>query len=253
MKVFFSDIDNTLIYSYRHDIGQQKQCVEIYQGREISFMTNKSYQALHKICESYTFVPTTTRTIEQYKRIDFGIEVPEYALVCNGGILLKHGISDRAWYEESLKQIEGAEDSLDKAAYHLERDEHISFEIRNIHNLFLFTKSDDVNATVTTLMSELDTEQVDILSNGSKVYVVPKELNKGNALLRLKKKLGAKISIAAGDSEFDVPMLAAADMAMAPDGLRDKIRQAHNVTFVPEHMLFSEEVLNNLEKLAENS
>ena len=38
MIVFYSDLDNTLIYSYRREIGGKKRCVEVYQGREISFM-----------------------------------------------------------------------------------------------------------------------------------------------------------------------------------------------------------------------
>lgn len=36
-------------------------------------------------------------------------------------------------------------------------------------------------------------------------------LNKGNAIERFAKKFGEAISIAAGDSEFDIPMLARAD------------------------------------------
>ena len=39
MAIFFTDLDNTLIYSYRRDIGRDKVCVELYQGREISFVT----------------------------------------------------------------------------------------------------------------------------------------------------------------------------------------------------------------------
>ncbi len=35
MIVFYSDLDNTLIYSYRREIGGKKRCVEVYQGRDI--------------------------------------------------------------------------------------------------------------------------------------------------------------------------------------------------------------------------
>ena len=44
MILFFCDLDNTLIYSYKHEIGSKKRCVELYQGREISFMTEQTYR-----------------------------------------------------------------------------------------------------------------------------------------------------------------------------------------------------------------
>ena len=94
MIVFYSDLDNTLIYSYRREIGGKKRCVEVYQGREISFMSEYSYHLLQEISKKALFIPVTTRTMEQYQRIDLGIGIPEYALVCNGGILLVRGIPE---------------------------------------------------------------------------------------------------------------------------------------------------------------
>ena len=105
MKVFYSDLDNTLIYSYKHEIGERRKCVEVYQGREISFMTEFTWRALKTLMEKLLFVPVTTRTLEQYQRIQLGISMPSYALVCNGGILLKDGEPDRCWYEESLREF----------------------------------------------------------------------------------------------------------------------------------------------------
>ena len=43
MIAFHTDLDNTLIYSYKHDIGPQKRNVELYQGREISYITEETY------------------------------------------------------------------------------------------------------------------------------------------------------------------------------------------------------------------
>ena len=96
MQIVHTDLDNTLIYSYKHEIGGPKTCVEIYQGREISFMTETSHRLLGQLCSKpgVLVVPTTTRTLEQYQRIDLGIGVPEYALVCNGGVLLHQGKED---------------------------------------------------------------------------------------------------------------------------------------------------------------
>ena len=89
--VFFADLDNTLIYSYKREINVPVTWVEQYQGRDISFMTEMSWSLLQQVRRQALFVPATTRTVEQYQRITFGTPPPEYALVCNGGVLLVHG------------------------------------------------------------------------------------------------------------------------------------------------------------------
>lgn len=141
MIIFFSDLDNTMIFSYRHEIGKDKRCVEIYQGREISFVTEKTYGLLKKLKEKALFVPVTTRTVEQYRRIDLGVGTLPYALVCNGGVLLANGQEDESWYLESRRMVEDCQDELRTAARILEEDENRSLEVRDIRGLFLFTKS----------------------------------------------------------------------------------------------------------------
>ena len=69
MIAFFSDLDNTLIFSYKHDIGKEKRCVEIYQGREVSYITERTYGLLTYAASRLLFVPVTTRTEEQYRRM----------------------------------------------------------------------------------------------------------------------------------------------------------------------------------------
>ena len=148
MVVFHSDLDNTLIYSYKHDIGSDKKCVEVYQNREVSFMTKKSFDLLKAVKEKVVFVPTTTRTQEQYERIDLGIGIPRLALVCNGGVLLADGREDTKWYEESLNLIMDCGSELEKSELYLETDKYRSFEVRNIRGLFVFTKSDEPERTM---------------------------------------------------------------------------------------------------------
>lgn len=219
MIIFNSDLDNTLIYSYKHDIGLEKICVEIYQNREISFMRPAWIQQLKKIQKKFLFVPTTTRTMEQYKRISMGIEEPEYALVCNGGILLRNGSVDKGWYKTSLEMISDSQKQLEKAAEILEKDVYRCFEVRFMDQLFLFTKSSQPEKSLLYLQEGLDKKLVDVFCNGIKVYVVPKNLDKGTGIIRFKQKMAAERIVAAGDSEFDKPMLLAADVGMCPQGL----------------------------------
>lgn len=246
MIVFHADLDNTMIYSYKHDIGQEKKCVEIYQGREISFVTDRTFCLLKRVAEQVQFVPTTTRTIEQYQRIDLGIGIPKYALVCNGGVLLVDGREEKEWYAESLSFIEDCQPVLSEAEKILAGDANRSFEVRNIKKLFIFTKSSCPENTVHILKRYCDEECVDVFSNGEKVYVVPKSLNKGMAVRRLRKRLNAEMVLAAGDSEFDLSMLDEADISFAPDSLSmEGCLPVHTNVFGRESM-FSEMVLESV-------
>lgn len=244
MKLFHTDLDNTIIYSYKHDIGTAKRCAEIYKGREISFLTDASYELLKKINERMILVPTTTRSVEQYNRIDLGMGTPQYALVCNGGVLIAGGKEDLDWYEQSLEIVSKSKEMLKYGEELLAMDPYRSMEVRNIQGLFIFTKSGKPLDSVNKLKKVLDMNKVDVFQNGIKVYVVPKKLNKGAGVLRLKEKLKAEKIIAAGDSEFDIPMLNCADVALAPPKLKKKAGINKNVIFTQGSRIFAEEMLD---------
>lgn len=246
MIIFNSDLDNTMIYSYKHDIGENKICAEIYQNREISFVTHKTAELLKQVNSAVNFVPTTTRTLEQYNRINLGIGVPKYALVCNGGVLLVDGVEDVEWYNESFDLVRDCQEQLSAAEIILDNDVNRTFEIRNIRKLFIFTKSSEPLMSVETLKEKLDTNLVDVFNNGVKVYVVPKTLGKGVAVRRLKEKLGAEVTVAAGDSEFDISMLSAADIAIAPKELSEICSLPENTVLFEGEGVFSEFVLEKV-------
>ena len=159
---------------------------------------------------------------EQYKRINLGIPKPKYALVCNGGILLEDGEENPEWYIDSVNMVKDSEDEIKRGIELLEYDTRRNFELRFIRGLFVFTKCEEPETVVIDLRNLLDNSKVDIFNNGTKVYILPKRLNKGVAITRLKKKLGADKVIAAGDSLFDIPMIEMADYAIVPYGLKNQ-------------------------------
>ncbi len=246
MVVFNVDMDNTLIYSYKHDIGDEKYCAEIYQEREISFMTHKTCKLLTELAGKVMIVPTTTRTREQYERIDLGIGKIPYALVCNGGVLIRDGVEDEEWYATSLQMIEDCKEELELGRKLLEEDEDRCFEVRFIKELFLFSKSNQPESTIKRLSERLNTSLVNVFSNGTKVYVVPAKLNKGTALQRFKEWIHADITIAAGDSEFDIPMLMCADIGLAPQALQINEKISGELIRIPKEVLFSEGIVEYL-------
>ena len=245
MLMFNVDLDNTLIYSYKHEINGGKKCVERYQGKEVSFMSDRTQELLLNVSKRVLLVPTTTRTVEQYERIDLGVGEISHALVCNGGVLLLNGAEDEAWYEESLERIRDSRRELEKAERALDEDENRCLEVRNIRELFLFTKSEKPLESVSRLRLALDGNVLDVFCSGVKVYVMPKALTKGNAVMRLKEKLGAERVIAAGDSVFDVSMLQCAEVGIAPAGLAVE-GAAGKIVKVETDRLFSETMLEYL-------
>lgn len=217
MDLFVSDLDNTLIYSYRREIGEAKRLVESKDGRALSFMTELTHRLLEQVRTCCCFVPSTTRSLEQYERISiFSDWTPQYALVSNGGNLLRNGEVDGEWYSESRRLCEEAESSLRDAERLLAEDPLVSFEVRRVDGLFIFSKSQDPQQTMMVLRERIDPQTAEVLNNGTKVYVMPGRLNKGEAVKRLRALTGAGKIYAAGDSEFDVPMLMAADEIWLP-------------------------------------
>lgn len=249
MDIFCTDLDQTLIYSYKHEIGKAKRCVEIYQGREVSFLTEKTFRLLSELQKRIGIVPVTTRTIEQYRRIDLGIGKFRYALTCNGGVLLVNGEREQTWYEKSLEMVESSKTELQQAARCLERIKDRTFEVRLIEELFLFTKCRHSQIAARQLQESLQLRFVDTLTNGEKLYVVPKVLNKGMALQRLRAYTGALRVFAAGDSVFDLPMLEQADLAIAPAAfgqMEEFCLRKGQIYFMPGNRVFSEELLEFL-------
>ena len=243
MNIFCTDMDNTIIYSYKHDIGEKKIRVELYEKREISFISEKTHSLLKKVSNEMMIIPTSTRTEEQYKRIDLKIGNISHALVCNGGVLLVDGERDKEWYDESIRLIKDSKAELNKAIQILDKDFRRKFELRFIDELFIFTKCENPKETVEDLKKKLDTRFVEVFNNGEKVYVVPTNLSKGMAIKRLREKMHPQYIIAAGDSEFDVTMVEEADFGLVPNGFKELYKTNGKVIEMEAGEVFSESLL----------
>ncbi len=249
MIVFHMDLDNTLIYSYKWDIGKAKRRVESYQGRDLSFVTENTCKNLRAIHEKMLIVPTSTRSIEQYNRIRLPVNNISYALVCNGGILLTNGTKDDSWYQTSLAFIQESLPALELARHFLEKDIRRKFELRFIEDLFLFTKCDQPESVVRQLQEITDCNTVNIFHNKEKVFVVPVNLSKGKAVERFREYIGADQVIAAGDSEFDISMLREADIGIAPHGFAQEYAIDFRIFEMPGNRVFSDEMTEKILEL----
>ena len=264
MLVFATDLDNTLIYSQKK-AAEKSCCVEWKEGRELSYMTEESYEKLQKINENKEIfvIPVTTRSLEQYQRIKLLEKGPKLALVANGGILLVDNKIDEKWRQETLEIISESREDLEKAWLYLEKDENRNFELRNIDDMFLFTKSEKPTDTIEGLEKILNPLQVSVIENYNKIYVMPRVLNKGLAIKRLKNYLikdyfknNQIFSIlSAGDSSFDTPMLQEADYAVTLQEtyfLEILGEKKHTHFWDGEKNLFASYVLDTVKKYAKS-
>lgn len=221
-KIFMTDLDGTIIYSKHYEFNAEKILVDSYKDYT-AFMNKHLYDSLYAFNKEIPFIPVTTRTLEQYERIKFPI-VPSYALVLNGAMLIKDGKIDNDWLNESRYIVADYKYEMNMANKVIEcvADSFDISKFQYVNQFFIFVKTEYPNALIELLKRNLDLSKLDIYNKRSKVYVVPKPLSKGNALVRLKKLLHSNYVITAGDSDIDIPMLSMADKVIPCEILKEK-------------------------------
>ena len=221
-KILFAcDLDNTLIHSYKHR-ADGDICIELYNGRAQSFISSRAVELLKKIAEKTLFIPVTTRSIEQYNRINW-LEgtTPEFAVVSNGANFLQNGDINLIWQQDFYKNIFDCEDELRQKFEKLSRDKNFTI-CRIVDESFLFLKCSD-DADIKKIAEEIqDDTNLVVEYGGRKIYLFPPNLSKGTAVLKLKKIFEPAKILAAGDSSIDVSMLNFADVAFAHINLKLK-------------------------------
>jgi hypothetical protein len=119
-----SDLDRTLIYSAAalgltmpDTEAPRLLCVETYQHKPLSYVTETAAALLAELPRHALFVPATTR--EQYHRIRLPGPPPRYAICANGGHLLVDGVSDPDWRRTVATRLADECATLDEVRGHL--------------------------------------------------------------------------------------------------------------------------------------
>lgn len=214
--LFASDLDNTLLFSKRHaSVGDL--CVEKIHGEEQGFFTPGTVRLLQEVQRSgILFLPITTRSVEQYRRIAWPQGcAPRYAITSNGGVLLDGDREDPAWGECFRRMISGETEEIGNWQKRLSEDKRF-IRCRIVDGLFLFAYvADGVDAAERALEYKSQTS-LSVVFSGKKLYFFPRELNKGTAFERFRSPEVCDRTVAAGDSAIDVPLLRLADTAIVP-------------------------------------
>ena len=212
--VFASDLDNTLLYSRSHK-REGDICVEHIKGEAHGFMTPLAVKRLRGVSQKVRLIPVTTRSIEQYRRIEWPEgTAPEYAVTTNGAVLLHGDEVDAAWREAHDALIAPAREEIERChALYLGDSAFIRCRIVDDAYIFVYC-ADGVDAREMAAECQKQTN-LRVEPSGRKIYFFPPKLTKGAALRELCRRFSPRKVYAAGDTAIDAPLLAAADRAFA--------------------------------------
>lgn len=229
--LFASDIDNTLIHSYKHR-QEGELCIELLKGSEQGFMNSRVFDSLSKLPENVEFIPITTRSIEQFERINFPEGCYGRAVTTNGAILLEKGVSNSEWRDSVKGYADRVMPHLLELKAELDKCEGLNV-CRTVDDMYLYISVTEPSEARGFYERYADDEYVDVELSGRKIYFLPHEINKGAALRRLKSDSDFDIVIAAGDSTIDVSMLNEADIAITTKELSPLVKAPK--VFYPEN------------------
>lgn len=273
--IFASDLDRTLIYSPQAFDDRETSTVKVVEYKDneiISYMTEKAINQLRLLSDQLVFVPVTTRTIEQFRRINFyqyKINV-QYAVVSNGGNVLINNQVDVNWLKLILQRIEDNCLSFEDVIKRFSEISHPSWvrTSRIADNLFFYSVIELDSRPVEELASFelwLRENNWEMSLQGRKIYLTPSCVNKWDAVAYLKTLIGEDKVVAAGDSLLDVCLVKNADYGVCPahGEIYQSFNQGKALGFQPNFtsqssILASEEILayvrsqvDSLERIAE--
>lgn len=248
--IYASDLDQTLIYSTR-SMGAEFDAAtmipaETKQGSVLSYIAIQALHLLKQIAEQALFVPVTTRTVEQYRRIQIfqGLVVPKYAITSNGGNILIEGAVDEAWHSTIFRRVQSEcapSHEVRRLFQEIVSPEWMKGE-RFCDNLFFAYVIDRERMPkdeVESVAHVLHTMGWETSVQGRKVYLVPRVVSKRDALAHLQAVTGRDVLLASGDSLLDRSMLEFAKQGIAPR--HGELYRAHLAQPTSQDPVFTEQ------------
>lgn len=207
-----TDLDRTLVHSARAAgtaPGADTLCLERRGEVPTAMLTRRTAADLVDLDRGACWVPATTRTVAEYRRLDLPRRLgvaPRFAVCASGGVLLVDGEPDPAWAREVRRGLAAAA-PLAEVARRLGPS-------RDADGCFLVARRAQARLDGLAAWCAPRGWRVDV--DRDKVHVLPVALTKSAAVAEVRRRTGAGRLLAAGDSPLDADLLAAADAGVQP-------------------------------------
>ncbi|MDQ0155121.1 HAD family hydrolase [Robertmurraya andreesenii] len=259
--MFASDLDRTLIYSNRalSDYGVEEDIelvtVEQKLDQKVSFMSAGSLAYLQRISSKLLFVPVTTRSYEQYRRVLLPNTLQKYAVTSNGANILYEGMPLVDWKNKISKDITNSSMHLGEIIEQMKDNFYIPGEMRTVEQLFVYYYlSDRISSQlVQEIACFLAEKGWRVSYQGNKFYLMPLSISKGEAVRFIQEREGISTLIGAGDSSFDDDFLRICQypFVLGHGELAQKPLKEHYQVIKEEGVKGGEMLLNSILKLIE--
>lgn len=239
-KFLFADLDDTLFQTFGKcggiEPGLLHPTAYYKDGSVCSYTTPAQRSFLALLQDGMTVIPTTARDLDGLRRVRLPFD--SYAVINYGGVVLEPGGGvDQPWLDGMRSAMHAALPGMRELAAHI--DEHgartgYGGRARMIEDFgtpfFLVVKDPDKQAErLAPLEMEVVRPWIEdggrdyfIHRNGNNLAILPKALNKANAVAHISALLRAEhgeiVTFGMGDSRSDARFMAACDYAIIPRG-----------------------------------
>ncbi len=223
--IFFSDIDDTLIFSKRKiDFNRQ---IEVgawnREGEPFSYFYKETKFLLDILLKAgIIFIPNSARNLESYQRtVFYQNKNIKYAILNFGGLILENNQIDKKWEKKVTQKLTKL--NLEKLKNKLEKKFKFEIQIKiidgfyiSIYNKFHRGEKKYSQKIDKILRKFVKNKDLKLYSNIESFALYPKFLGKERAMKYLLKKLNPTFVIGAGDSDADLEFLNLSDIAIIP-------------------------------------
>lgn len=216
--IFAFDLDRTMIFSERalnelNGIGSAK-CTVIEERSKgvsttvVSYIPKYAYDCLNQmdVLENVFLVPTTTRSVQQFKCISYFKDL-EWTICANGGVILHNGRKLPSWNKVIQGLVAEANETYEKVSKSLNKLNYITSKCRKVDETFIFCKTKDVEKTTEFLDTFLKETPCTYTIQGNKVYIMHEGISKEAAIKFVSERVHADRIITFGDGKLDKNMV----------------------------------------------
>lgn len=259
-KIFLaSDLDRTLIYSKKFisevDINKI-ETIEYKENNPLSYMSKSAKEELNRLIfeKKLIFIPVTTRSNEQFRRVKISKNI-KYAITFNGGCILKYGEKDKKW-DQIIKKRLNYESAFREDIFRIFielKEKEIFLRIYMANEYFVYAILNpkiDANKLKNHWSSYFNKLGWTLYFSYTKVYCIPYFLTKDLALKEIIEREKIKTCISSGDTIMDFCMAKVSDEFLLPAHAQksEVINDFKFKKFKTEGIFFSNEIINYIKE-----